>query len=134
MGKKFYRKGLRFTCTGCGDCCTGRGDYENVYVDLSERKSIAEHLKLSTSVFTRLYTEKAHGFRRLIFASGLCPFLKDKQCSVYRVRPNQCRTWPFWPENMNKKVWEKEVLKLCPGAGNGKLHSSTEISVILEKQ
>ena len=35
-----------------------------------------------------------------------CVFLKEdpergrKTCSIYPVRPLQCRTWPFWPENL----------------------------------
>ena len=27
-------------------------------------------------------------------------------CSIYRARPAQCRTWPFWPENLlSKRDW-----------------------------
>ena len=28
------------------------------------------------------------------------PPLRRKSCSIYGVRPLQCRTWPFWPENL----------------------------------
>ena len=48
-------------------------------------------------------------------------------CSIYSVRPNQCKTYPFWVKNMrNEKIWEAEK-KLCPGIGKGKLYTEKEI-------
>jgi len=36
----------------------------------------------------------------------LTVFLKDKQCTVYPVRPAQCRTFPWWKENLSsKEAW-----------------------------
>ena len=30
-----------------------------------------------------------------------------RACTVYPVRPLQCRTWPFWPENLSsKQSWD----------------------------
>jgi Fe-S-cluster containining protein len=54
-------------------------------------------------------------------------FLKNKQCSVYEARPNQCRTWPFWPEVMNAKSWKKDVADFCPGVGKGPVIPAKEI-------
>ena len=54
-------------------------------------------------------------------------FLRDKRCSVYKSRPVQCRTWPFWPENMNSKIWNNEISKNCPGIGKGKIIKKREI-------
>ncbi|MDP6388243.1 MAG: YkgJ family cysteine cluster protein, partial [Candidatus Pacebacteria bacterium] len=62
-----------------------------------------------------------------------CPFLKDGQCIVYDARPTQCRTWPFWPDNMNPSTWKKEIESYCPGIGKGKLYSTEEIDVILNE-
>ena len=28
----------------------------------------------------------------------------------------QCRTWPFWPENMSSKAWTS-IAAFCPGVG-----------------
>jgi Fe-S-cluster containining protein len=51
----------------------------------------------------------------------------ENRCSVYEGRPDQCRTWPFWPEVMDAKTWKKEVAAFCPGVGKGRLHSAEEI-------
>src|SRR5687768_2223484 len=41
--------------------------------------------------------------------------LRRKVCSVYPVRPLQCRTWPFWPENLSsEKAWD-HAAKRCHG-------------------
>ena len=53
-----------------------------------------------------------------------CIFLKrDKEgkslCSIYPVRPTQCRTWPFWPENLKTPRHWARAAKNCPGMKNG---------------
>lgn len=59
-------------------------------------------------------------------------FLEGKQCSVYEARPTQCRTWPFWPENMDAKTWDEDVVSYCPGVGKGKLYSQSEIKKLMD--
>ena len=45
--------------------------------------------------------------------------LKRRGCSIYRVRPLQCRTWPFWDGNLSKKeMWALASIK-CPGMNRG---------------
>ena len=53
--------------------------------------------------------------------------MKDNKCTVYQSRPIQCRTWPFWPENMNTKTWNNNIAKNCPGVGKGKVITKKEI-------
>ncbi len=48
-------------------------------------------------------------------------------CTVYPARPVQCRTWPFWSENVETpKDWEG-ITRVCPGSGKGRLYSVDEI-------
>ena len=125
---KFYEKGLRFSCTGCGECCRARhGEPSWVYVTIDERRRLARHLKLSTSAFTRRYCEKPQGFWHLKNPTSDCTFLDGARCTVYDARPGQCRTYPFWRENMNAKAWKGGVLKECEGAGHGRLWTREEI-------
>jgi hypothetical protein len=44
------------------------------------------------------------------------------------VRPLQCRTWPFWTENLaSEKVWNHSS-KRCPGMNQGKEYSLEQIA------
>lgn len=103
----------------------------------SDRKRMAKVLGLSTREFTSKHLAKTEGVWHLKedTANGDCRFLVGgNRCGVYEGRPDQCRTWPFWPEVMNAKTWKKEVAAYCPGVGKGKLHTAEEIRVAMEKQ
>ena len=65
--------------------------------------------------------------------NGNCIYLKDKKCSVYKARPTQCRTWPFWKENMNAKKWNNHIKNFCPGVGKGKKYSYDKILKKIKK-
>lgn len=112
--------GFRFQCTGCGDCCTGRGDY---YVEVSraEQRCIQQHLKISWRWFRRRYvTVDADGTQSLQWAGDRCVFLGgERRCRIYPVRPQQCHTYPFWPELVKSPArWQRES-KQCDGMGRG---------------
>lgn len=130
----FYAKGLRFECTGCGDCCRARGLHAWVYVTIDERRALARHLGLATSTFTRRYCAKTHGFFHLRDPASDCLFLDGGRCTVYAARPGQCRTFPFWRENMNRKAWNLEVKRDCPGIGRGRRYTKAEIELRLEDE
>ena len=119
VDKTLYAAGIRFACRGCGGCCLTRGRYGYVYVSLPERRRLARHLGLAAGTFTRRYCEKAHGFFHLRSIGADCVFLEGNRCRVHRARPEQCKTWPFWPENMTKTVWKRDIAAGCPGIGQG---------------
>lgn len=129
--EKFYRDGIRFSCTRTGKCCKSRGKYQYVYLCLDDRRRLAAHLGISTLKFTKRHAVKQDGLFHLTMAGDACPYLEGGRCVVYAARPLQCRTWPFWPENMKPRVWEKEVAPNCPGVGRGKLHTAAEIEAVL---
>lgn len=135
-GKEWWREGVRFECQGSGKCCTSHGEFGFVYMTLEDRKRMAKTLGLSTSEFTKQHCEKTGGLWHLIEKKGQpdCKFLSGKSCTVYEGRPNQCRTWPFWPEVMNAKAWSKEVAAFCPGVGKGRLHTGEEIEASIRQQ
>lgn len=130
--KKFFKDGIRFECQGTGRCCTSRGEYGFVYLTLGDRKRMAKELGLSLTDFTKKHCDKTEGWMHLKKPDQPCQFLDGKRCTVYEGRPNQCRTWPFWPENMNAKTWNEEVITFCPGVGQGKLFSATEIKRLMK--
>lgn len=135
-GKEWWRKGVQFECTGSGKCCTSRGEYGFVYLNLEDRQRFAKHLKISTSAFTRRYCEKTGGIWHLKEdrVNPDCIFLEGNRCGVYEARPTQCRTWPFWPEVMNAKSWAKDVKAFCPGVGKGKIIDGDTIEKQIREQ
>lgn len=115
MSQPWYKKGLRFQCTGCGQCCTGAPGY--VWLTLKEAEAMALFLKMPLQEFIQMYTRQVDGELALkeYPRSYDCIFLRDKKCQVYGARPVQCRTFPFWPENVeSKKAWE-ETARRCEG-------------------
>ncbi len=130
--KRFYSEGIRFECQGSGKCCVSRGGYGYVYFSAADRRRMAAHLGIPTLRFTRTYCEKVDGWFRMKETGSDCVFLKNNRCSAYEGRPTQCRTWPFWPENMNARSWQKNVAEFCPGVGKGRLHSAEEIAAQVE--
>ncbi len=134
VGKEFFKGGIRFECQGDGRCCITRGRYGHVYLSFNDRRRLAGHFHISLTEFTARYTKKIDGLYELKYSDADCPFLTDNRCEVYVSRPWQCRTWPFWPENMNSAVWEQEVAPACPGVGRGRLFSAEEIEEILKKK
>jgi Fe-S-cluster containining protein len=123
----FWEKGIRFECQGSGGCCVSRGEYGFVYLSLKDRQRFAQFFNITTTMFTQRYCTKTDGWFHLNEFTNQCQFLKENRCTVYSARPNQCRTWPFWPENMNVKTWNKEIASYCPGVGKGKLYTKEEI-------
>jgi len=132
MAGSFWNEGVRFECQGTGRCCVSRGNYGYVYLTLKDRQRLAKHIGLTTQTFTRQYCKKTAGHFHLKEFKKACSFLEGKGCTVYEARPAQCRTWPFWPENMNARTWSKEVEAYCPGVGKGRLYSKEEILALLK--
>ena len=51
----------------------------------------------------------------------------SRGCSVYRHRPRQCRSWPFWRGVVHSpERWEEEA-QGCPGMNQGTRHSASQI-------
>lgn len=126
----FFDQGIHFECQRCGACCTG--DPGIVYVDTDEAKRIAEYLsdEISSFIDTYLYPIRG-GYSIKEYSDGRCMFYNNG-CTVYPVRPFQCKTYPFWFENLRSyKKW-KRVLKECPGIGCGPLFSGEKILEIVQ--
>jgi len=131
----WYVAGLHFECRQCGACCAGPSE-GYIWVSRTEIELIANHLKMTASQVRRNFLRRV-GLRTTIIEHPVtkdCIFLQDKSglrtCMIYPVRPNQCRNWPFWPNNLeNPNAWN-QAAKKCPGINRGKLYSCEEIEQI----
>jgi uncharacterized protein len=125
----WYRDGLRFECTQCGNCCTGGPGH--VWVTAEEIAAMAGHLGMQPDDFETRFVRTVGARKSLVELPERnwdCVFLDaSRRCTVYEVRPRQCRTWPFWESNLaSKRAWEG-TCQVCPGAGTGKLVPLEEI-------
>jgi Fe-S-cluster containining protein len=95
MNKQQYydraRAQLSFECHRCGRCCRLP---PLVVLSGKDINRMATHLKLSRKVFIREYTRRVDEFRYLKTTTP-CIFLEGNDCSIYEVRPMQCRGYPY---------------------------------------
>lgn len=111
----WYKDGLKFKCTGCGGCCTGEPGY--VWVNREEMETMAARLGITLEKFIQTYTRQIFG-RYSLRENRVtydCVFLKGKECAVYEARPLQCRTFPWWKENLESPVTWEETKRRCEG-------------------
>lgn len=77
------------------------------------------YLGLSEESFKRRFTLAEGGIRVLKAThEGNCPFF-DGLCRLHAAKPFQCRSWPFWPENLKEPEGWERARALCPGIGRG---------------
>ena len=114
----WYKDGLKFKCTECGKCCTGTTGF--VWLTEQELSAMAATLKIDEKTFKMRYVRNRDNRLALVEKKNEnggrdCIFLKDKKCEIYQARPQQCRTFPWWQENLNApESWKLAALD-CEG-------------------
>jgi len=139
----WYSDGLAFECTMCGNCCTGPPGA--VWFDDEEGLAMAEAMGIDVRTFYRRYVRSINGRQSLRERHGRHGFdcvLLDRDsgscragCRVYSARPVQCRTWPWWSENLeDRESWERAKRATpCPGMGQGTVVPLEQITINLRK-
>lgn len=133
--------GLRFSCTMCGNCCTGPEGY--VLVSDDEIAALAKRFGMSPAQFRDTHTHIGdHGRslnERQSEAGRDCVFLDREKfpgravCGVYEDRPAQCRTWPFWKSNVVSRYAWRRAKHVCPGMDRGKRYTPLQIRIERDK-
>jgi Fe-S-cluster containining protein len=91
-------------CESCpGYCC--RGQSGNIWVNYEDILSMCRFLQTTPIDFIKERVGE-HDLECVFFDS------LQKCCSIYTVRPRQCRTFPFWEHFKRNK---DELIKECPG-------------------
>jgi Fe-S-cluster containining protein len=132
--------GLRFSCTMCGNCCSGPEGY--VLVTDVEVAALARRKGLPVEAFAAKFTHMTAEGRSLtehvVTLPGRgevrdCIFLDRATipgkavCGVYEDRPAQCRTWPFWPSVVtSRQTWER-AMRICPGIDKGQFYTVSQV-------
>ncbi|KAJ1484251.1 hypothetical protein T484DRAFT_1948245 [Baffinella frigidus] len=106
-GKVWWEDGISFKCVKCGKCCKRS---EPVLVNAKEIAAISELKKVPQADLKKGFIDEDWGSAHILpfclkrTSGGACIFLDEKgACSIYEARPTQCRTYPFWPENMGSR-------------------------------
>jgi hypothetical protein len=124
---------VRFACQrGCIRCCDQEG-----YVYLTEDDIVraAKFTAMSPRAFEEKYVYRTRHKRRLRKPPGKqCAFLEGRGCSIHPAKPTQCRTFPFWPEIVEKRVSWNRTARYCPGIGQGPLIQIGSAMQIAEQQ
>ncbi len=78
---------------------------------------MAEELGMTEEQFIKRYTRSVRGRLSLLENPTTydCIFLTGKRCRLYGARPKQCRTFPWWKENVSSLQAWKETGLLCEG-------------------
>ncbi len=142
-GGEWYAEGLQFECTMCGACCTGPPGVVRFNDDEAGR--IARRLGVTVAQFLERFThhlgrgrrslnevETEHGFDCVFLDRASMP--GKAVCSLYEDRPLQCRTFPWWPENLKSPRTWKSVAKSCEGVGRGVMVPISEIRIQRDRQ
>lgn len=90
-----------------------------MWVSPAEAEAIAEQLKIPLEDFIKKYTRRIGNRLSLTERRNNgqydCVFLDGKRCNIYENRPAQCRSYPWWPENLESaEAWRQEA-KRCEG-------------------
>ena len=120
MSTWWHKEEVRFKCEeGCFKCCLKPGV---VNFDWEDLEDAAEYLGIPQSKFKKEFQLKKakSGFWEMdVEENKPCPFLIPDGCAIHPVKPKQCRTYPFWKENLATKNDWQLTAGFCPGIGTG---------------
>ncbi|MCD4680646.1 MAG: YkgJ family cysteine cluster protein [Bacteroidales bacterium] len=127
---QYYKDGLQFSCSGCGYCCREEPGF--VFLSNNDLLNLQTYFSLEKKELIDTYCRIVNmgNFKMLSLKESRnndCIFLGENICQVYKARPLQCRSYPFWSTLMdNEDSWLDES-KNCPGIGHGEFYSAKKI-------
>lgn len=133
--KLYIPDNFKFKCFDCGDCCRHEAGY--IFLLDDEIKVISKYFKIRKEEFLHnfafkfsnsVYSLKEKENFDCIFWDESCRNGKGG-CSIYKIRPIQCKDFPFWISTFSSKENFEEQASRCKGimAKDGRLYSSIEI-------
>jgi len=104
-----------FDCHRCGHCC--RVGHGQVWVTEQDVAAMATQLELPIDAFVLRFVRRVDGRLSIREESdGSCALLDGgNHCVVYEQRPDQCRTFPYWPQLMVEGNALEQAAGYCLG-------------------
>ena len=94
-GKNKWSINLPFLCTKCGNCCKLEDFLSAGKINAKPEEYPEAHAKLRTlcEELGELWEGNEAKYDEHIM-NNICPFLINKACSIYEIRPDGCRQFP----------------------------------------
>ncbi|MCX8058484.1 MAG: YkgJ family cysteine cluster protein [Spirochaetes bacterium] len=127
----YIPESFSFECQNCGLCC--RGEEGLVILFKNDLRKILKNLKISEDFFKKNYTKNYFTFLSLKEKPNYdCIFWDEnynfKGCKIYRFKPYQCDSFPFWVSVFLSKNSFINYNKKCKGFFKGeKIFSRKDI-------
>jgi len=90
-----------------------------VYLSRNDVERLAQHANLTVPQYLKKDCTTTLDGRYVLRSNqsdGICIYLdENKQCTIYEVRPQQCKAFPWWAENLRSQRSWKQVKASCPG-------------------
>lgn len=91
-------------CTACGNCCVEL----RPYLSKVEIKRLSKIENLTPNEYSERYLQKDE-LDDASYLKGIpCKYLKNKRCTIYALRPNDCRSFP----HTHKKGFSFRMLEM----------------------
>ena len=91
-------------CRACGHCCT----VMSPILSGKDMSRLARHLGVLRKALIDKYLEPSKEDKGYIFRELPCPFLKDRQCTIYDARPDTCRSFP----HLHKREFRSRLIQV----------------------
>ena len=92
----------RINCKTCANCCKEKSPI----VLKKEILLISSRLEISKEEFINMYLENSEESDELRISKRPCPFLKNNECEIYDIRPEDCRSYP----HLHKKGFRTRLI------------------------
>jgi uncharacterized protein len=77
-------------CGKCANCCKSCSPI----LQMPDIQRMAKHFNMEPESFQQRYLENEGEENGYSFRERPCPFLQENRCTIYRQRPNDCRSYP----------------------------------------
>ena len=92
-GKNEWSINLPFLCTKCGVCCTLEDFLTAGEINAKMHPEVQVKVKAIYEMLGKIWEADEAKYDDYIIHNP-CPFLVDKSCSIYDIRPDGCRLFP----------------------------------------
>lgn len=103
-----------FKCRQCGECCREEG---YIFFTKKDIKRASDYLKMEAGKFKDKYLKTVQGEYAIKVSPGKpCVFLNSQgACAINSAKPQQCSSFPYWPEYVNDAGELINFDRPCPG-------------------